>query len=58
LRNGAARKGAHRRGGGADSGDAQTESGMEEGLWWWKTSEVDAWVMGDECVALGRGQTR
>jgi hypothetical protein len=37
-------EGAHRRG--ADNGDAWMESGAEEGLWWWKTGEEDAWVMG------------
>jgi hypothetical protein len=44
--------------GGMDSGDARTKSGMEEGLRWRKTDEVDAWVMGDECTALGHGRTR
>jgi hypothetical protein len=44
--------------GGADGGDAQTESGTEEGLRWRKTGEVDTWAIGDECVALGRGRTR
>jgi hypothetical protein len=33
-------------GGGADGGDARTESGAEEGLRWRKTGEVDAWAMG------------
>jgi hypothetical protein len=32
-------------GGGADGGDARTESGAEEGLRWRKTGEVDAWAM-------------
>jgi hypothetical protein len=35
LRNGVAQRGAHRRGG-ADGGDARTESGTEEGLRWQK----------------------
>jgi hypothetical protein len=34
------------------------ESGTEEGLQWRKIGEVDAWAMGDECAALGRGRTR
>jgi hypothetical protein len=37
-------EGARRRG--ANGGDAWMESGAEEGLRWWKTSEEDAWVMG------------
>jgi hypothetical protein len=32
--------------GGADGGDAWTESGTEEGLRWRKTGEEDAWAMG------------
>jgi hypothetical protein len=56
LRNGAARRVAHRRG--ADGDDARTESGTKEGLWWWKTEEVDTWAMGDECAALGHGRMR
>jgi hypothetical protein len=40
LRDGAARRGAHRRG--PDGGDARTVSDAEEGLRWWKTGEVDA----------------
>jgi hypothetical protein len=43
LRNGAARRALT--GGGADGGDMQTESSVEEGLWWRKTSEEDAWAM-------------
>jgi hypothetical protein len=31
---------------GVDGSDAWTESGAEEGLWRWKTSEADGWVMG------------
>jgi hypothetical protein len=45
--------GAHRKG--TDGGDTQTESGVEEGLRWWEASEVDAWAVGDERAALGRG---
>jgi hypothetical protein len=45
-------------GGGADVGDARMESGTEEGLWWQKTDEVDAWAMGDECAVLRHGRTR
>jgi hypothetical protein len=56
LREGAAQRGAHRRE--ADGGDARTEFGAVEGLRWRKTSEVDAWAMGDECAALGRGRVR
>jgi hypothetical protein len=53
------RGGAHRGGGmGADGGDARTESGVEEGLRWQKTSEVDAWAMGNQYAALGHGRTR
>jgi hypothetical protein len=44
--------------GGADGGDARTESDAEDELRWWKTNEVDAWAMGDECVVLGRGRMR
>jgi hypothetical protein len=44
-------EGAHRRG--ADNGDARTESGAEEGLWWWKTGEEDAWVMGMNAQCSG-----
>jgi hypothetical protein len=44
LRERAARRGVHRRL--VDGGDARTESGVEEGLRWWKTDEVDAWAMG------------
>jgi hypothetical protein len=36
-------------------GDARTESDVEEGLRWRKTSEVDAW---DELAALRCGRTR
>jgi hypothetical protein len=32
--------------GGVDGSDARTESGVEEGLRWWKIGEVDAWAMG------------
>jgi hypothetical protein len=42
----------------ADGGDAQTESGTEEGLWWWKTSEEDAWAMGEACAVLERDNRR
>jgi hypothetical protein len=49
-------EGAHRKG--VDGGDARIESSAEEGLRRWKASEADAWVVGDECAALGRGQTR
>jgi hypothetical protein len=37
-------EGAHRRG--VNGGDSRTESGVEEGLRWWKTGEEDAWAMG------------
>jgi hypothetical protein len=43
---------------GADGGDARTESGTEEGLQRWKTSEADAWMVGEACAALGRGRAR
>jgi hypothetical protein len=56
LRNGAARRGRSPEG--ADDGNARTESGMEKGLQWWKTGDVDAWAMGDECAVLGHGWTR
>jgi hypothetical protein len=49
LRNGAAQRGRSPEG--ADGGDAQMESGAEEGLWWRKTGEVDAWAMGSVCGA-------
>jgi hypothetical protein len=51
LREGAARRGAHRSG--ADGGDARTESGGEVRLRWQKTSEVDAWVMGTSVRCSG-----
>jgi hypothetical protein len=47
LRNGAAQRGRPPEG--ADGGDARTESSAEEGLRWWKTGEVNAWVMGSVC---------
>jgi hypothetical protein len=56
LRNGAARRGRSPEG--ADDGNARTESGVEKGLQWWKTGDVDAWAMGDECAVLGHGWTR
>jgi hypothetical protein len=31
---------------------------MEEGLRWREAGEVDAWAVGEECAALGRGRTR
>jgi hypothetical protein len=37
----------------ADGGDARTESGVEEGLRWWKTDEVDAWAMGTSVRCSG-----
>jgi hypothetical protein len=43
LRNGVARRALI--GGGADDGDARTESGVGEGLRWQKTGEEDAWAM-------------
>jgi hypothetical protein len=49
-------EGAHRKG--ADDGDAQTESGTEEGLRWRVAGEVDAWAVGEECAVLGCGRTR
>jgi hypothetical protein len=55
LRNGAARR--ELTGEGADGGDARTESGAGEGLWWWKTGEEDAWVMetNARCTSAVRG---
>jgi hypothetical protein len=44
LRNEAARRVLT--GGGADDGDARTESSAEEGLQWRKTDEEDVWAMG------------
>jgi hypothetical protein len=32
--------------------------GAEEGLRWREASEADAWAVGDEGAALGRGRTR
>jgi hypothetical protein len=49
-------EGAHRKG--ADDGDARAGSGAEEGLRWREAGEADAWVVGDECAALGRGRKR
>jgi hypothetical protein len=46
-------EGAHQRGGGADGGDARTESGVEEGLRWRKTGEEDAWAMGTNVRCSG-----
>jgi hypothetical protein len=54
--NGAARRGAYQRG--ADGSDAQIEFGTGEGHQWWKTGEVDTWVMGDECAVLRHGWMR
>jgi hypothetical protein len=48
-------EGAHRKG--ADGGDARTESGEEEGLWWWEAGEADAWAVGEECATLRQGRT-
>jgi hypothetical protein len=45
LRNEAARR-VLTGGGGADDGDARTESSAEEGLQWRKTDEEDVWAMG------------
>jgi hypothetical protein len=45
-------EGAHQRGG-ADGGDAWTESGTEEGLRWRKTGEEDAWAMGTNARRSG-----
>jgi hypothetical protein len=56
LREKAARRGAHRKG--ADSGDAQTESGTEEGLQWRKTRRGGRLGGGEACAALGRGRAR
>jgi hypothetical protein len=39
---------------GADDGDARTE----EGFRWREIGRVDAWAVGDECAALGRGRAR
>jgi hypothetical protein len=49
-------EGAQRKG--ADGGDARTESGVEEGLRWWKAGDVDTWVVGEACATLGRGRAR
>jgi hypothetical protein len=56
LREKAARRGAHRKG--VDSGDARTESGMEEGLRQWKTWR-GGWLGGGEaCAELRHGRAR
>jgi hypothetical protein len=52
LRNGVAQR-ALTGGGGADGGDARTESGAGEGLQWQKTGEEDAWVMGTNALCSG-----
>jgi hypothetical protein len=49
-------EGTHQKG--ADGGDAQTESDVEDGLRWREAGEADAWAVGDECAALGHGRTR
>jgi hypothetical protein len=51
LRNGVAQRALT--GGGADGGDVRTESGVGEGLRWWKTSEEDAWAMGTNARRSG-----
>jgi hypothetical protein len=45
-------EGAHRREG-ADGSDARMESGVGEGLRWWKTGEEDAWAMGTKVQRSG-----
>jgi hypothetical protein len=50
LRNGAVQKALT---GGGGSGDARTESSMEEGLQWRKTGEEDAWAMGTNARRSG-----
>jgi hypothetical protein len=58
LRNGAAQRGAHRRGGGRTAVTLGRSPARRRGSGGRKTSEVDAWAMRDECATLGRGRMR